>query len=392
MSQETRFQNWHLLDARAIWVKELARALSQIVNLTCWIPDITWNGCLKEYERIEKHPNPELDLHHFPLQRGFAKWPLQGLLNEDRRIARRLIGHQDHSESAVLVCVSPHYARVAERWRGPVIYYMSDLYYAWGEDPAYVNERDRQMCRHADLVCPVSERGKEYLIEKCGCPAEKIAISPMATRASNLLPAPLERPAELPADIANLPRPIIGIIGNLAKNTDWLFLQKSIAELSGYSWVFVGSTEMPVPDADHRQAREALLRVGGNVRFLGAKPYHELAGYARSFDIALLPYRKIEPTYSGSSTRYYEHLAACRPMFATDGFAELLSKEPLVYVVTGAQDFVATVKALGECKGVDGIEADRWKASQSETWEARAMAMGEELVRRVWRVNQVREP
>ena len=35
-----------------------------------------------------------------------------------------------------------------------------------------------------------------------------------------------------------------------------------------------------------------------------------LAAYARAFDVAVLPYRRVEPTYSGSSTRFYEHLAA----------------------------------------------------------------------------------
>jgi len=89
----------------------------------------------------------------------------------------------------------------------------------------------------------------------------------------------------------------------------------------------------------------------------------------------LLPYRKIEPTYSGSSTRYYEHLAACRPMYATHGFAELLTREPLVHLVTDAEDFVKQVQTLASRQFVDGIETDRWKASQNETWEVRAEDM-----------------
>ncbi|MBL8824159.1 MAG: glycosyltransferase [Planctomycetia bacterium] len=380
---ERTSQLWHVLDARAIWVKELAHALSCQTPLTGWIPEISWTACLSNQRTTENHADPQLTLHHFPLQRGFAKWPIRILFREEERIIQHLRAVTKSETESVLLCASPHYAAVAELWKGPVVYYMSDLYYAWGEDPAYVNYYDRRMCQRADLVCPVSERGKEYLMERAQCPAENITISPMATRASNVLPEPLLQPMSLPADIADLPRPVIGIIGNLAKNTDWLFLQDAVRKLPDFSWVLVGSTEMPVPDQSHRQAREQLRQQGGRVRFLGPKPYSQLASYAQSFDLALLPYRKIEPTYSGSSTRFYEHLAACRPMFATDGFAELLTKEPLVRVIQNADDFVHRVLQLQKQQFQDGLEADRWKASQHETWEMRASQMRQALEQRL---------
>lgn len=376
-------QHWHLLDARPIWVKELAGALSRLVTLHNWIPEISWSGFFQTREHSTVHDNPHLILRHFPLQRGFAKWPMRWIVNEGKRLADRLRCVTPQEAETVLMCVSPHYADVAETWNGPVIYYMSDLYYAWGDDPSLINYYDRRMCRRANLVCPVSERGRSYLIEQAACLADKISISPMATRASNLLPEPLLQPAVLPAPIADLPRPIITIIGNLARNTDWLFLQQAIDLLPGYSWVFVGSTEMAVPDSDHWQARKSLQKRGAHVRFLGPKPYHELASYARSCDIALLPYRKIEPTFSGSSTRFYEHLAACRPMFATHGFAELLTKEPLVHLVNDAAGLVEQVQALALKGFVDGVETMRWQASHAETWEARASDMHEQLLRRL---------
>jgi glycosyltransferase involved in cell wall biosynthesis len=119
------------------------------------------------------------------------------------------------------------------------------------------------------------------------------------------------------------------------------------------------------------------------VRFLGPKPYHELASYARSFDAAVLPYLKREPTYSGSSTRFYEHLAACRPMFATRGFAELLNKEPLVRLVDDAQELARLLEGLRRSSFVDGLERDRWAASRGQTWEARASRLRAELTRRI---------
>jgi glycosyltransferase involved in cell wall biosynthesis len=374
---------WHLLDARAIWVKELAAALAKDVSLLGWIPEITWLGRFRHHEYREEHPNPHLTLQHFPLQRGFARWPLRALLPEAPRIVQRLLRYSADPKTTVLLCASPHYAAVAERWPGPVIYYMSDLYYAWGEDPAYINYHDRRLCQRANLVCPVSERGKDYLVQQAACPESKIAISPMGTRAENILDEPLLTPAPLPALIADIPRPVVGVIGNLAANTDWLFLQDAIAALQEVSWIFVGSTEMPIDDSAHAQARSELERHSGRVRFLGPRPYHELADYARSFDVALLPYRKREPTYSGSSTRFYEHLAACRPMLATKGFAELLTKESLVHLVDSASQFVERFRAFQTNDFRDGHEVARWKASKTETWEARASAMRKELATRL---------
>ncbi|HMP15905.1 MAG TPA: glycosyltransferase [Gemmatales bacterium] len=367
--------DWHLLDGRAIWVKELAAALSQQVHLLTWVPDIHWFGMWKNAEYEESCSNPPLILRHFPLQRGFARLPLRWFSSEGQRIAKRCRGYCKNEATTVLCCASPHYAAVAWNWRGPVIYYMSDLYYAWGDNPAYINHYDRQMCSRADLVCPVSERGKAYLLDKAGCPLEKIMISPMATRQANLLHAPLLQPGPLPELIADLPRPIVGIIGNLARNTDWLFLEEAVQKLNAIAWVFVGPTDMEVPDVVHRHARTRLMQLGGKVRFVGSQPYGDLARFAQSFDVALLPYRKIEPTYSGSSTRFYEHLAACRPMFSTTGFAELLSKEPLVHIVQNAQEFITQFHQLAQQGFRDGHEMDRWQASRKETWEQRASDM-----------------
>ena len=105
--------------------------------------------------------------------------------------------------------------------------------------------------------------------------------------------------------------------------------------------------------------------------FLGPKPYGELQAFARAFDVAVLPYLKSEPTYSGSSTRFYEHLAACRPMLATRGFAELLEKPPLLELVDTPTQMVAGLERLREMSFCDGFEEARWDASRTGTWENR---------------------
>jgi hypothetical protein len=235
------------------------------------------------------------------------------------------------------------------------------------------------MCRAADLVCPNSHRIAQYLKMDADCPPNKIAIIPNATRASNLLPEPALKPAALPHDIADLPRPVAGVLGNLANNIDWLLLRDVITQTPWLSWAFIGPTEMPVLDPEQEQARAALMAHGGRVRFAGYKPYGSLRDYARAFDVAVLPYTKVEPTYSGSSTRFYEHLATSRPILATRGFEELLHKEPLLTLIDTPSEIVAALGSLRDADFSDGHEELRWRASQHGTWEARASAMTDAL-------------
>jgi glycosyltransferase involved in cell wall biosynthesis len=380
---------WHVLDVRAIWIKEFASALGKEVPTIGWLPSIRNAGILERWEREEFLQDPALHILHFPLQRGFARPPITWLAREGSRLSGRLARHSQDIQKSPLVCSSPHYAAVAEVWRGPVVYYVTDFFPAYGEDPQRIKALDLRMCRAADLVCPNSERIAQYLIAEADCPKEKIVVIPNATRASNLLPEPVLKPATLPADIADLPRPVAGVLGNLANNIDWLLLQEVIEKTPWLSWALVGPTEMPVLEIEQERARATLMSNQGRVRFTGPKSYSSLRDYARAFDVAVLPYRKIEPTYSGSSTRFYEHLATCRPMLATLGFEELLHKEPLLKLTDSAEEMVIELEGLKATDFRDRFEELRWMASQKETWEARASAMKEAISKRCPYLNEV---
>jgi hypothetical protein len=137
---------------------------------------------------------------------------------------------------------------------------------------------------------------------------------------------------------------------------DWKLLAAAISQTPYLSWVFVGPTSMTIRDRAQREARAWVM---AHAHFCGSKPYGELQAYARCFDVAVLPYRKKGPTYSGSSTRFYEHLAACRPMIGTRGFAELLEKEPLIELVDTADEMSAALDRLRAVDFADGLETAR---------------------------------
>ena len=367
---------WHVLDVRAVWIKEFTAALSAQVPTLGWCPEITATGMFRNYENQIKLTDPQLQIRSFPLQRGFAKFPVTHIAREASRLTRRLLKSTEHPADSVLICCSPHYAPVAENWPGRVIYYVTDLFVAYGENPNFINALERRLCAVADLVCPNSKRIAEYLVSEAHCEPAKIVIIANATRSENMLAQPAAPAASgAPAEMKDLPRPVAGIIGNLADNTDWLLLEEVIKRTEWLSWIFVGPSEMNVVDPLQNNARHRLQQTGGRVRFVGEKPYSQLKDFARALDVAILPYRKCEPTYSGSSTRFYEHLAAGRPMNATRGFEELLHKEPLLRLIDSADQMTSALNELRARDFRDGHEQLRCQTSQSETWETRAATM-----------------
>jgi glycosyltransferase involved in cell wall biosynthesis len=368
--------SWHILDTGSIWLKEFAAALSTMVPTRNWCPQIRNFGLLENWETTDRLLDPQIEMIRFPLQRGYSRYPLAQLFPVGRRIAERIKRRCTKAENATLICTAPFYAPVAEEWPGQVVYYLTDLTKEYAEmNAGKIVALDRRMCQVAHTVCPNSSRIANYLHEEAGCDSRKISVIPNATREQNVVDQPLTMPAPPPRDMADLPRPIVGIIGNLAGNMDWLMISDAVEKTKNVSWAFVGPTDMQIPDRAHAEARRNLQRRHGRIQFLGPKKYSQLCHYARSFDVALMPYRRQEPTYSGSATRYYEHLAACRPILSSRGFHELLTKEPLLKLVDDGGEIADAVECLKGKGFRDGLEEVRWRESREGTWLVRARSL-----------------
>ncbi len=367
---------WQILDVGSIWMREFASAMAKTHPVVAWWPEIRSIGAFERWERTEILVEPALEVRRFPLQRGYARTPIRQLLPFQTSLLKRLRAACPDERHTPLVCSTPFYAPLAERWAGPTVYYVTDLTAGYdGLHSGQVTALDRRMGKSATAICPNSQRLAEYLQREALCPIEKITVVPNATRESNIAPEPLLTPGPLPKEIAHLPRPIAGVIGNLAANMDWELLEPAIVATPWLTWVFVGPTDMPMIDPLQAAARARVLALGGRVHFTGAKPYGALQSFARCFDVAVLPYRKKEPTYSGSSTRFYEHLAACRPMVATRGFAELLEKPPLLVLVDNPGEMQGELDRLRRVHFHDGQETARWQASRHGTWEQRVRTL-----------------
>lgn len=164
----------------------------------------------------------------------------------------------------------------------------------------------------------------------------------------------------VPADIKDLPHPIIGFHGLLADWIDYELIRKIAEHFAAGSVVLIGKTTV---DAGHKIK---VLDDLPNVHRLGRKPYADLPAYCKAFDVAINPFAINELTLAANPLKVREYLAAGRPVVSTD--------IPEVRVLANCHaakdhaDFISGIeRALGEGR-------DRREISESvrgESWEAR---------------------
>jgi hypothetical protein len=156
---------------------------------------------------------------------------------------------------------------------------------------------------NADLIAVVSER--LYEIVSMQYPAKPVLLLQNAADFPFFQNA---RSLSTPADMARLPRPIVGFYGSISTWIDLDFTVQLAQHRPDVSFVLIGPDTV---GAAHRLANSP------NIYLLGRKWYQELPAYAGSFDVAFIPFQVRNMTHSSSPIKMYEHLAAGLPVLCT---------------------------------------------------------------------------
>ena len=219
-----------------------------------------------------------------------------------------------------------------------------------------VRANERETCEAADMVFAVSaelaapRRAFNPETHEVNCAAD------LAFFGRALLPE-----TTLPADIAALPRPVIGYLGGVdpwkidielvleiaRRHPDW-----SIA-LVGYVWfgfdrtVFAG-----VP----------------NIHVLGKQDYEDFPRYLKGMDVCMMPFPLNDITRNGDALKLYEYLAGGRPVVSTSvPAARRLAAA--VRIAGTADEFVAGIEAA-LAEGPEAL-ARRMAAIGPHSWDGR---------------------
>jgi glycosyltransferase involved in cell wall biosynthesis len=170
-------------------------------------------------------------------------------------------------------------------------------------------------------------------------------------------------PQPAPADIAALPRPIIGFAGGVSAAID-LDLIRAIAEANpAASLAFVGPLQ---PDIR--------LPALPNIHLLGNKAYDLLPAYVQAFDVGLIPYVLNDWTRSVDPLKLLEYLAAGIPVVST-AIPEVMKYASAVHIGPDNATFVSEVAAaLGEPRTAKDA---RQAVARQHTWARRASRLME---------------
>jgi glycosyltransferase involved in cell wall biosynthesis len=188
------------------------------------------------------------------------------------------------------------------------VYECGEMWEAYETDPRnrrYIRAMDEALCRQADAVIVPSQRMLEnkrsfnphtYLIPW----GADVAMYARARRCDT----------PLPADVARVRHPILGMFGMLDGRRLHLELLCHLATRHpDWQIVLVGRC-MP-------NLNQAPLRALPNVQFLGMKRATELPAYCKAFDVCMIPYMVNEFTESIMPLKLAEYLATGKPIVTT---------------------------------------------------------------------------
>ena len=188
-----------------------------------------------------------------------------------------------------------------------LIYYCVDEYTAFTGAAKGLREIEEDLFVKADLVVVSAEK----LYESKKKYNENTHIIRHGVDWKHFRTA-LDAATEIPAEIADLPKPIIGFHGLLADWVDFELIKKTAAHFKNGSVVLIGKITV---DAEKKIK---ILDGIGNIHFLGRKPYAELPAYCKGFDVALNPFEISELTLAANPLKVREYLAAGLEVVSTD--------------------------------------------------------------------------
>ena len=166
----------------------------------------------------------------------------------------------------------------------------------------------------------------------------------------------------VPADLAALPTPRLGVVGVHDYRLDLDALEALTQADPSWQVVLIG----PLKPG---QVDEARLRRLPSVHLLGGKPREELPAYLKGLDVALIPYVPGELTRNIFPLKLFEYLAAGLPVVA-GGLPELRRFEGVIGLAGKVADYAPLVRAALGQKGSEQRAARVALAAQN-SWAHR---------------------
>jgi len=236
-----------------------------------------------------------------------------------------------------------------------VVYHCVDEFSAFSDtNGRHIAELEERLLRRAHLCITSAERLRE----------NKAKVNPNTVLVRHGVDfdhfvKACDASTPVPADLASLPKPVIGFFGLVADWVDLSWFEACARAHPEWSVVILGKV---APDVD-----VGPLRALPNVHLLGRKPYADLPGYCKAFDVALMPFKWNELTLNANPLKVREYLAAGLPCVSTP--LPEVEQVGLCQLAKTPQEAVRQVEAA--LREGAGPSRDRAQRVFHESWQAR---------------------
>lgn len=315
-----------------------------------------FHGLKKTDEGFWVYSPVSLPVHHIKWLRPLNKMLLQFQV---WFVARRL----GFKEPIVWVACPAACDVAINMKKSGLVYQRTDCFEEFPDaDVQIAKDYDRKLKAAADLTVFVNGMLYEKEFDKCkkaiyvdhGVDFEKFASA--------------DKYNDVPDDIRNMRRPIVGFFGQIDDYTvDIDFMKKVTDYLPECSFVFIGGT------IDNC----SILKAKDNVWMLGMKPYEQIPHYGRFFDVTIMPWRQNYWIQACNPIKLKEYLALGKPIVSTP-FTELNKYRDVVYEAKTPEEFADCIKKAYSENNPELIAKRRQKVASS-SWQSKAELVLHEL-------------
>jgi len=309
-------------------------------------------------ERLWVYSPIVLPLPYSAVAVAVNKWILRATI----ALLRRALGMREFQLWTFLPTASKYVGILGESL---AVYYCLD---EWSQFSRVDGERiavmEQEICRKADVVFAISRT----LLDR------KTPYNPETHLATHGVDhvhfaAALDTATPPPADLAGLPRPIVGFMGLIEEWID-LDLMAYVAEKRpDWSVVLVGRPAVDV----------SKLRRYPNVHLLGHRLYQELPRYCKEFAVGTCPFVSNELTRAVNPIKLREYLSAGLPVVSTD-MPAVRDYSQWCRIATTPEAFLAACEAAIREDTPERRRACS-EAMRNETWQYKVEVLGDTVMR-----------
>ena len=297
----------------------------------------------------------QIPLHRFRVVQACNR----GLL----RLAVRWLMWREGIQQPISWFMIPHVSSLAKKLGESVcVYYVTDDHAALpGVNVAKIESMDEELTRQADVVFVASET----LYEKKRLVNANTHVSPHGVDVEHFGRAQ-SKELSIPADVAHLPRPVIGFYGLIERWIDLDLVAYLAEQRPEWTFLMIGRLAVPANEVPSRP----------NMHFIGKRDYCELPAYGKLFDVAIIPYRHNDQVFHANPLKLREYLAMGKPIVSVstpqiDKFSDVVS------IASSREEFLSMIDRVLQASA-DEQAGDVWKRMQrvaSTSWDARLQAV-----------------